>query len=152
PAPLRASRRRSSSRARVGAMPSRARNPVRLRQPSLAADSGIRCAAGRKASRSSWERFRACPVPRLDCIRAFAQFLPLTTHASRHTTCFVTSDKLQQLFKMLDRQPRDAFLLYGLGMEYKKLGDPSKAIEYFDKVIEVDPNYCYAYYQKGQVQ
>lgn len=62
----------------------------------------------------------------------------------------MTSDKLQQLFKMLEREPQDTFLLYGLGMEYRKLGDNEKAIDYFAKVIAIDPNYCYAYYQKGQ--
>jgi tetratricopeptide (TPR) repeat protein len=61
-----------------------------------------------------------------------------------------TSDKLTKLFDLLQRQPRDAFLLYGVGMEYKKLGDLGRAVEYFDQVIAVDPNYCYAYYQRGQ--
>jgi tetratricopeptide (TPR) repeat protein len=63
----------------------------------------------------------------------------------------VTSDKLQQLFKLLQREPNDTFLLYGLGMEYRKLGAPEKAIEFFDRVIATDPGYCYAYYQRGQV-
>lgn len=62
----------------------------------------------------------------------------------------MTSDKLQQLFKMLEREPRDTFLLYGIGMEYKKLSDDKQAIDYFSKVIAIDPNYCYAYYQMGQ--
>lgn len=61
------------------------------------------------------------------------------------------SDKLAQLETMLTKQPRDAFLLYALGMEHKKLGDSDKAIEFYSRTIEVDPNYCYAYYQRGQV-
>jgi tetratricopeptide (TPR) repeat protein len=63
----------------------------------------------------------------------------------------VTSDKLAQLFKLLEREPHDAFLLYGIGMEHKKLGFPDKAIEYFDRTIAADAEYCYAYYQRGQV-
>lgn len=51
---------------------------------------------------------------------------------------------------MLSKQPRDAFLLYALGMEHKKLGNAHKAIEFYSRTIEVDPNYCYAYYQRGQ--
>lgn len=51
---------------------------------------------------------------------------------------------------MLERQPRDPFLLYALGMEHKKLGDLTKAIEFYSRTIDVDPNYCYAYYQRGQ--
>lgn len=62
-----------------------------------------------------------------------------------------TSDKLQKLQSMLERAPRDTFLLYAIGMEYKKLQTPSKAIEYFDRTIEVDAGYCYAYFQRGQV-
>ena len=63
----------------------------------------------------------------------------------------ITSPKLQQLFKMLEREPNDTFLLYGIGMEYKKLAAPARAIEYFDRVIQNDNGYCYAYFQKGQV-
>ncbi len=63
-----------------------------------------------------------------------------------------TSEKLQQLFKLLDRQPGDAFLLYGIGMEYKKLEELALSVDYFNKVICADVNYCYAYYQRGQVE
>src|SRR5437016_6966866 len=62
-----------------------------------------------------------------------------------------TSDKLLKLFEMLKRQPTDTFLLYGVGMEYKKLNDSARAVEYFDKVLAIDSGYCYAYYQRGQV-
>ena len=61
-----------------------------------------------------------------------------------------TSDKLQKLQQMLDKEPRDAFLIYGIAMEYKKLKAYDRAIEHFGRVIEVDPNYCYAYFQRGQ--
>ena len=63
-----------------------------------------------------------------------------------------TSDKLTTLFSMLDRQPNDTFLLYGIGMEYKKLDDLPRAIEFFNKVLAVDSGYCYAYYQRAQAQ
>jgi len=62
----------------------------------------------------------------------------------------VAADKLSQLAAMLAQQPRDPFLLYALGMEHKKLNDLAKAIEFYSRTIEVDPNYCYAYYQRGQ--
>ena len=52
---------------------------------------------------------------------------------------------------MLQRQPGDAFLLYGVALEYKKLGDAAQALAYLDRVTGVDPNYCYAYHQKGLV-
>lgn len=62
-----------------------------------------------------------------------------------------TSEKLQQLFRLLEREPEDTFLLYGAGMEYRKLGALDKATEFFDRAIRKDPGYCYAYYQRGQV-
>ena len=61
-----------------------------------------------------------------------------------------TSEKLQKLQQMLEKEPRDAFLLYGIGMEFKKLQDFRRAIEQFNRVIGVDPGYCYAYFQRGQ--
>ena len=60
--------------------------------------------------------------------------------------------RLQQLLKMLEREPNDAFVLYGIALEYKKSNELSHAIEYLDRVLRVDPGYCYAYFQKGQIQ
>jgi tetratricopeptide (TPR) repeat protein len=72
---------------------------------------------------------------------------------SRHYNAPVTaSERLEKLQKMLDRDPSDAFLLYGIALEHKKLGDSVKAVEFLDRVIALDPGYCYAYFQKGQVQ
>jgi Tfp pilus assembly protein PilF len=36
-------------------------------------------------------------------------------------------------------------------MEHRKLNDPGSAIEYLDRVLRIDPNYCYAYHQKGLI-
>ena len=58
---------------------------------------------------------------------------------------------MRQLQQMLDRQPDDPFLLYGLAMEHKKEGDAAAALEYLRRVTQKDPNYCYAYYQRGLV-
>lgn len=63
----------------------------------------------------------------------------------------VVSERMQQLQKMLEEQPSDPFLLYGIAMEYKKIGDAPAAITNLDRVIVIDPGYCYAYYQKGQI-
>ena len=61
------------------------------------------------------------------------------------------SDRMRQLQQMLQRQPNDAFLLYGVAMEHKKAGDSAQALEYLARVTQKDPNYCYAYYQRGLV-
>ena len=58
---------------------------------------------------------------------------------------------MRQLQQMLERQPDDPFLLYGMAMEHKKGGDAAAALEYFGRVTQRDPNYCYAYYQRGLV-
>jgi Tfp pilus assembly protein PilF len=60
------------------------------------------------------------------------------------------SPRMRQLKQMLQRQPDDPFLLYGVAMEYKKANQPELAIEHFDAVLRRDPNYCYAYYQRAQ--
>jgi tetratricopeptide (TPR) repeat protein len=60
-----------------------------------------------------------------------------------------TSERLDKLRKLLERDPKDTFLLYGIALEHKKLGDSATAIEFLDKVIAIDPGYCYAYHQKG---
>ena len=62
-----------------------------------------------------------------------------------------TTPRMRQLQQMLQRQPDDPFLLYGVAMEYKKANQPDKALEFFSEVLRRDPNYCYAYYQKAQV-
>jgi len=62
----------------------------------------------------------------------------------------VTSERLTKLQGMLQKTPNDPFLLYGVALEYKKLGETGLAIEFLDRTIETDPGYCYAYFQKGQ--
>ena len=52
---------------------------------------------------------------------------------------------------MLQRNPSDTFLLYGIALEHKKLGDAKQAVEFLDRVIAADPGYAYAYHQKGLV-
>ena len=58
---------------------------------------------------------------------------------------------MRQLQRMLERQPDDPFLLYGMAMEHKKAGDAAAALDYLGRVTQKDPNYCYAYYQRGLV-
>ena len=62
-------------------------------------------------------------------------------------------DKLPQLQAMLEKQPNDPFLLYAIALEHKKANDAEKALIFLDRTIAAfaDPNYCYAYFQRGQV-
>ncbi len=62
------------------------------------------------------------------------------------------SERLQKLHALLERDPNDPFVLYGIALEHKKAGDAKSAIQFLDRTIAADSGYCYAYYQKGQVQ
>jgi tetratricopeptide (TPR) repeat protein len=60
------------------------------------------------------------------------------------------ADRMDQLRRLLDADPGDAFCLYGLAQEYLKAGDADSAIEYFDRAIAADPHSCYSYYHKAR--
>jgi tetratricopeptide (TPR) repeat protein len=61
-------------------------------------------------------------------------------------------DRKLQLQKLLEREPDDPFLVYGLALEHKKAGESKEALELLDRVISLDPLYCYAYFQSGQIR
>src|SRR5258708_5980041 len=61
------------------------------------------------------------------------------------------SDRMRQLLAMLEREPNDAFLLYGLSLENKKAGNSAEALALLEGVTSADPGYCYAYHQKGLI-
>lgn len=63
----------------------------------------------------------------------------------------MVSKRMEQLQTLLQKDPNDPFLTYGLAMEYKKAEDWPAAIEWFDRTLAADALYCYAYYQKGAV-
>jgi len=59
--------------------------------------------------------------------------------------------RLEQLQKLLALDPADTFCTFGIAMEYNKIGQHQAAIEWLDKTIAIDSNYCYAYYQKAKM-
>ncbi len=59
--------------------------------------------------------------------------------------------RLEQLLKMLDREPNDPFLLYGIALEHKKSGDTQAALQMLEKVVQADPGHGYAFFQRGQI-
>lgn len=54
------------------------------------------------------------------------------------------------LRKMLEAEPGDAFCLYSMGQEHAKQGAMSEAVEWYDRTIAADPDYCYAYFHKAR--
>ncbi len=58
--------------------------------------------------------------------------------------------RMVQLTRLLEREPRDAFVLYGLGQEHAKAGSHAEAIAMFDRALEADPTTFYAYFFKAK--
>ena len=54
-----------------------------------------------------------------------------------------------KLEQMLEKSPQDAFLNFGLAMELAKEGMTEEALSLFDRVLQIDPTYLTAYFQKG---
>ena len=57
--------------------------------------------------------------------------------------------RMDQLRKMLDAEPDDAFLLYAMGQELHSAGDAESAEAHFAKCIEADPDHSYAYFHRA---
>ena len=52
---------------------------------------------------------------------------------------------------MLAKTPADAFLTYALAIEHRKAGEADEALRLFDRTAELDANYAYAHFQRGQM-
>lgn len=57
--------------------------------------------------------------------------------------------RLEQIQKMLQAEPDDVFLNFGLAMEYMRTGQLEQALDQFQHVIELDGSYTTAYFQKA---
>lgn len=57
---------------------------------------------------------------------------------------------LAQLEQLLAKTPGDPFLMYGIALEYAKVGQITEACAWFDKTIAADAAYCYAYFHKAK--
>jgi tetratricopeptide (TPR) repeat protein len=55
------------------------------------------------------------------------------------------------LEEFLAAHPDDAFAQYGLAVECASQGDPSAAIEHFQKLLASHPDYVSGYFQYGQL-
>ncbi len=51
---------------------------------------------------------------------------------------------------MLASAPRDAFLLYAVAQELARTGDHAGAMDHYDRCLDADPAYCYAYFHKAR--
>jgi tetratricopeptide (TPR) repeat protein len=58
--------------------------------------------------------------------------------------------RLDKLTKLLDLDPKDPFVLYGIAQEHARAGRTSDAVAFFDRCLAADPSYAYAYYHKAR--
>ncbi len=57
--------------------------------------------------------------------------------------------RLERLRQLVAQGSGDPFPLYGLAMEYKRLGRIEEAIQAFGRLLDLHPQYVPAYYQFG---
>jgi tetratricopeptide (TPR) repeat protein len=57
---------------------------------------------------------------------------------------------IEQIEKLLTAEPNDVFLNYSLAMEFAKLNRIDDSLAQFNRVLELDPAYCAAYYHQGK--
>jgi tetratricopeptide (TPR) repeat protein len=57
---------------------------------------------------------------------------------------------IEQLSKLLEAEPGDAFLMYGIAQEHFRLGDFAQAVAWYDRTIAADPTHGYAYFHKAR--
>lgn len=58
----------------------------------------------------------------------------------------------EQIMEMLQEEPNDAFLLYGLAMEHLSLNEEPQAEKVFIELVGRHPDYPPGYLQLGQLQ
>jgi tetratricopeptide (TPR) repeat protein len=62
----------------------------------------------------------------------------------------MSTSRLDMLKEMVSLNPSDAFLRYGLAMEYRNGGDLESAVREFRAIIDANPDYSPAYFHGGQ--
>ena len=60
------------------------------------------------------------------------------------------ASRMAELERLLAAEPDDAFLNFALAMELAKIGRIEEAVARFERAIELDADYCAAYYQKAK--
>jgi Tfp pilus assembly protein PilF len=59
--------------------------------------------------------------------------------------------RLEKIKEMLEADPMDVFLVFGLAMEYAKTGDHQQASQYFERALQINPEYIPAYFQQANM-
>jgi tetratricopeptide (TPR) repeat protein len=62
----------------------------------------------------------------------------------------MAGNRLETIKALLEQNPRDSFLRYGLAMEHRNSGDLEAAAAEFRRLIGDNPDYVAAYFHGGQ--
>jgi tetratricopeptide (TPR) repeat protein len=62
----------------------------------------------------------------------------------------MATNRLDSLKALIAQDPSNAFVRYGLAMEYLNHGELEQAAAEFRAVLAVNPDYSYAYFHGGQ--
>jgi tetratricopeptide (TPR) repeat protein len=60
-------------------------------------------------------------------------------------------DRLQMLTQILAENPNDSFARYGLAMEYAKANDVEAAMQHFERLAELHPDYAAGHFMAAQL-
>ena len=60
------------------------------------------------------------------------------------------ADRIEQLRRMLEQDPADAFCLYALGMEYAAQQQPGPAVAHLEQSLQSDPDQPYAHFHMAR--
>src|ERR1700761_3464287 len=59
--------------------------------------------------------------------------------------------RLEKLLEFIKAEPGDPFLKYALATEYLRLNDSGKALEYYEDLVNNNPDYTGTYYHLGKL-
>ncbi|MGA8265397.1 MAG: hypothetical protein WB779_13220 [Ignavibacteriaceae bacterium] len=62
------------------------------------------------------------------------------------------NNRLESLLKLLEKEPNDSFLLYGIALEYMSANNFEEAEKYFKSLLKNDAKYVPAYMQYAQLK
>jgi len=62
-----------------------------------------------------------------------------------------TSQRLDLLLSILKETPTDSFVIFAIAKEYENLGNQNEAIQYYQKLYQLDPNYVGLYFHWGKL-
>lgn len=62
------------------------------------------------------------------------------------------NNRLESLLKLLEKEPEDSFLFYGVALEYMSANNFEEAEKYFKSLLTKDSKYVPAYMQYAQLK